>query len=285
MFDKVTLSIRGDLNPLKKRLLENPCCSTSVTFSGKRKKDDIQHIYFDAGDDLFTLDQFLNVLAEYIIDRYEPRFIERLLQEGFPTLLPAGHREVLRSVKDFADDCEVGKSARKQSILLSLYDYLRDSSEMLLDGFVAFRLKDYEAILETLTERIVEECITQHEYEDFIGLLKYFVNIQENRPRLTHLVITADGSYALISETGENITERCLAEFIDSEEFPPDANFDDLLISMLITLAPQNIALHNSEHFRNKELLQTIKRVFDGHVTYCRGCELCSVKSSTNTKI
>ena len=285
MFDKVTLGIRGDLKPLKKRILENPYCSASVTFAGKRIKDEIRYIYFETENDVFLLDQFVNLLAEYIIDRYEPQFIKRLLQEGYPTLSPVHQREVLHSAEHFADDPEIGRKARKQSILLSLYDYLREDSVMLLEGFVAFRLKDYEAILETLTERLVEECITQKEYEDFIGLLKYFVNMQENRPHLVHLVIIADGSYALLSETGENITQRCLADFIDVEDLSCRANFDDLLISMLITLAPENIALHNCEHFRNKELLQTIKRVFDGHLIYCAGCELCTVKSTKSTKV
>ena len=285
MFDKVTLGIRGDLNLLKKRILENPSCNTSVSFVGKRKKDEIHYIYFETKNDLYSLDQFLNVLSEYIIDRYEPQFIKRLLQEGFPTLSPVHQREVLRAAERFADDLEIGYQARKQSILLSLYDYLREDSVMLLDGFVAFRLKHYEAILELLTDRLVENCITQREYEDFIGLLKYFVNIQENRPHLVHVVISVNGSYTLVSESGENITERCLSDFVDCGNIPDNTNFDDLLISMLITLAPENIAIHNSEQIRNKELFQTIKRVFDGHLAYCTGCDICAVKNSKTKKM
>lgn len=287
MFDKVTLEIRGDLNPLKKRLLENPSCSSSVAFSGSRKKDSIHSVEFDSQNDLFALDQFLNVLAEYILERYEMSKMEHLLREEYPSLPLAGRREMLRCVKQFEDDCEIGREVRKQAILLSLYDYLRDNSEMLLEGFVTFRLREYESLLERLAERVAEACMTQREYEDFIGLLKYFVNLQENRPHLTHLVVVADGSYALLSEAGENITERCLAEFTEEDEIPEVADFDDLLISMLITLAPRNILLHNAEAFRNKELLNTMQRVFDGHFLCCKGCDLCRMwqaKKNQHTK-
>lgn len=283
MFDKVTLGIRGDLNFLKKRIMENPNCIPAVSFAPSGNQNGNHYIYFEANDDLYLLDQFLNVLAEYIIDRYEAQMLKRLLHEDYPTLSPAQKREVLRGAELYTDDPEIGYSARKQAVLLSLYDYLREDSVMLLDGFVAFRLKEYESMLENMSERLVDGCITQREYEDFISLLKYFVNIQESRPSLTHVVVTVDERYELLSESGENITGRCLSDFVDCNDIPENANFDDLLISMLITLAPESIMVHNADQIRNKELFQTIRRVFDGRLAYCTGCDLCAAKSATTT--
>lgn len=283
MYDKVTLGMRGDLNFLKKRILENSDCIRAVSFSPAEKKNEVHTICFRVNDDLFLLDQFMNVLAEYIIERYEPQLLSRLLTESYPQLSAAQKREVLRTKERCSDDPDIGYNARKQAVLLSLYDYLREDSCLLLDGFVSFRLKEYEMMLKTVCERLVEDCITRHEYEDFIGLLKYFVSIQEARPQLVHVLVTIDGRYELFAQNGENITERCLSDFIDVSDIPSNANFDDLLISMLITLAPKSIVVHNAEQIRNKELFQTIRRVFDGHLIYCTGCEICAAKSVTTT--
>ncbi len=285
MFDKVTLGIRGDLNFLKQKLLQNSPQIPSVSFSALDDSTGFYFVCFEPKNDLHTLDQFISVLAEYIIDRYEPQMIKRLLKESYPSLPPAQKRNILRGIEVYADDPDIGYSARKKAVVLSLYDYLREDSDMLLDGFVAFRLKEYESMLENMVERLVDDCITQREYEDFIDLLKYFVSVQEIRPSLAHVVVTIDGRYCIVSEQGENITQRCLSDFVDCSNIPENTNFDDLLISMLITLAPQKIMVHNAENIRNPELFQTIKQVFAGQIAYCTGCEICAVKSMTTTLV
>jgi hypothetical protein len=55
-----------------------------------------------------------------------------------------------------------------------------------------------------------------------------------------------------------------------------ELNFDDLLVSTLITLAPKLITIHCISSFKNKELLETIKNVFTNRVLICNGCNLCS---------
>ena len=72
--------------------------------------------------------------------------------------------------------------------------------------------------------------------------------------------------YTVLDENNEDITEKCIADFGGVEETPYE-NFDDLLISVLITLAPEKIVIHNGENIKNRELFDTIKRVF-GKVEY-----------------
>ena len=57
-----------------------------------------------------------------------------------------------------------------------------------------------------------------------------------------------------------------------------EINYDDLLVSSLITLAPRKVVIHSIGHFRNKELMETIKNVFYGRVIICQGCDVCSVR-------
>lgn len=280
VYDKITLGVRGDINLIKNRLLSCPDCVFPISIEKNGENDEITYLYFDFDNNLYILDRYLNTIAEYIIDRYEIRFIKRLLSENHNYLAPAQKREVLKNIELFTDDPDIGYNARKQAILLSIYDYLKEDTTMLLDGFVSFRLKEYESILEEVIDRLIDNYVTQKEYEEFIGLLKYFVNIQEPRPKLTHIIVTIDGRYNLLDESGHNITSKCLSDFVDEEDNLTEINYDDLLISMLITLAPEKLVIHGSENIKNKELFTTIKRVFDNNLTYCTGCDICASKAA-----
>jgi hypothetical protein len=55
-----------------------------------------------------------------------------------------------------------------------------------------------------------------------------------------------------------------------------DINYDDLLISTLITISPRKLYLHNLNSFENKELVKTITNVFSDRINICPGCEMCS---------
>lgn len=275
MFDRITLGVNGDVNLIQARLYNHPECVFPISVSKEEKEKTVTYISFEPSDDVFLLDQYVNVVAEYIIERYEKRLLRRILEESYPELSVVQKREVLKNTECCTDDPKIGYQARKQAVLLSVYDYIREENIMLLDGFVAFRLKEYETLLEQLAERLVEQYIAHKEYEEFVGLLKYFVNIQQARPALAHVLVCENGGYILLDEKGEDITARCFADFVDSEVLLTEEAYDDLLISVLITLAPKEVAVHNRQAISNHELFSTIAQVFDGNITYCDGCELC----------
>ena len=147
-----------------------------------------------------------------------------------------------------------------------------------MEGLVTFRMKEYEALLTQAAEQLFDIYLTHKEYEEFIELLRYFVNVQSARPHLTHLIVHSRGMYTILNEDKEDITAECISDFARPEEISTD-NFDDLLISMLITLAPEKIIVHNSVDIKNAELFDTINKVF-GKVEYCTGCEMCGVKAA-----
>lgn len=110
-------------------------------------------------------------------------------------------------------------------------------------------------------KKMEEELIIQREYDEFIKLLKYFLDIQE--PKIKEVYVTAldNGSYELKDVDDNKIYNEYFMEDIISSY--GSVNYDDLLMSTLITLAPRKIIINNSNSFTNKELLNTIIRVFD----------------------
>ncbi len=275
MYDRITLGVNGDCSLIQTRLCNHPECVFPISITKDETYEPITYIEFDPTDDIFILNQYVCVVAEYIIDRYETRMLRRILEEHYPDLSPVQKREILKNIESFSDDPDVGYKARRQSVLLSVFDYLKEDSTMFLDGFVAFRLKDYEILLLLLAEKLVDHYMTQKEYEEFISLLKYFVNVQSPRPELVHIFVHSEGGYTLSDERGEDITARCFADFLDGEVLLTEEAYDDLLISVLITLAPQKLTVHHADAIKNQELFTTISRVFDGNVEFCRACPLC----------
>ena len=79
----------------------------------------------------------------------------------------------------------------------------------------------------------------ENEYREFIRLLKYFVDIQEPKYENIHIIATNHGTYTLLDDRREEITNECIKEYLN-EISESEINYDDLLVSSLITLAPKN---------------------------------------------
>ena len=155
-------------------------------------------------------------------------------------------------------------------------DYFDNSNNIILDGFVNFRLKEYIKDLKEVVDKAVDDFLMDREYKEFIRLLRYFVDIQEPKIDTVHVIVSYDNRYTLLDEKKKEITNECIQEYVN-EIAEGEINYDDLLVSSLITFAPRKIIIHCTGQFRNKELMETIKNVFSGRVVICQGCDVCMV--------
>ena len=219
------------------------------------------------------LDAFLTTLAAYIIDTYERKLLKQRLQTQHDNLKPFQLQEIVEFLPDLEEEQTLCTAARAQKVKEGLSSYFKEHEKASLEGLVTFRLKRYDVLLNKVADRLLELYFMHKEYEEFIDLLRYFVHVQDRRPQLVHLVVHPCSMYAILNEDKEDITAECIADFAAPEEVCSD-NFDDLLISILITLAPEKIVVHNGSMIENDTLFTTIHKVFDA-VEYCTGCSLC----------
>jgi hypothetical protein len=54
-----------------------------------------------------------------------------------------------------------------------------------------------------------------------------------------------------------------------------EMNYEDLLVSALITLAPKEVVLHIKNEGQYDNTVTTLKNVFSNRVMVCMGCDLC----------
>ncbi len=221
-----------------------------------------------------------NALADYIINKYEEKLIERIINCNYCYFNALEKKEVIKFAmriirnedKSFLNS--LFQIRRRNIIIRKLLDYFEGSDNIILDGFVNFRLKDYIIDLEEIVDKAVDDFLMDKEYKEFIKLLTYFVEIQEPKFDVVHVITRKDNRYTLMDQDFNEITNQCIKEFINDISVN-DINYDDLLVSSLITLAPRNIVIHGSIPIKNKELLKTIKNVFYGRIAMCTSCEMC----------
>ncbi len=230
-----------------------------------------------------------NALADYIIEQYEQKLLVRLINSNYGYFSVSDRKEILRlSLKIIRNEDKVFLNTlfqirRRNLIVKKLLEYFENSSSIILDGFVNFRLKDYIKDLEEIIDKAVDDFLMEREYKEFIRLLRYFVEIQDPKVNVVHVVMEFENRYMLMDEKKQVITNECIQEFVtDLNE--TEINHDDLLVSSLITLSPKKIVIHNVEKFKNKELLDTIKNVFLGKVVLCNDCEICSLSLVTSER-
>ena len=272
-------------------------------------KDGIDFVYEDycVGNSLFVRcgvkDKFLNILTdkrayeefkyllskaltEVIIEHYEHRILKKIAKANFFYLSEKERSSVtdnaLKLLKDEKMMLPGGfyKATRRSKIMRSILEYLEVENEINIDGFVNFRLSAYINELSDTMERALEIFVAEREYNEFIKLLRYFVEIQECKIDTIHLCQSKDGRYIMYDENRNRVSSDYFDE-LRSEILDDTINYDDLLISTLITISPKRITIHDIESFKNKELVQTIMNVFAERISICDKCELCSGKAES----
>lgn len=169
---------------------------------------------------------------------------------------------------------------RKNSMIDKIVECVEENREINIKGFITFRMKELKEDIESILDRVVEKFMSEKEYKEFIRLLKYFVEIQESKIDEINIIIQKDGEYIIKDKKGVDISESILNS-ISEARFTGTANLEDLLISGLITNAPEKIVFHCIENCLNMELIETIKNVFLDKVSFCKTCKECkSIRNS-----
>ncbi|MFZ5823244.1 MAG: putative sporulation protein YtxC [Bacillota bacterium] len=226
-----------------------------------------------------------SALSDVIVERWENDLIRKIIRGSYSYF----SRDEQDLIADYTgrtlngaggDSHHWHKVNRKSQILHRLRDYLDSADELVVEGFVTFRLRDYVEELEDAVDRAVDEFLMEREYKEFIRLLQYFVDVQEPRIDHVHVLLRPGGSFKLVDDDGGAIKSEALEEFV-VEMVDSEVNYEDLLISALITLAPRSLTVHVQNRSDDRdEALETITGVFGERAVVCDGCSFCAAIQS-----
>lgn len=245
---------------------------------------DDKTIYEIAFEDFLNLfyDRMTNVLSEIFLQEITEKFVQVLLKKQYGCFDPYERKLILKHfqeneknrLSEFERKNPDEGTEEKARIIQQLNHYLLENSFIHLEGFFRFRLKDYQIQLEHRIDQAVEDFLIEKEYNEFIKILRYFVELQEPKIETIHLYMNDEEKYLLYDQEGRRIDNEnfeCLSEEIKEK----DVSQDDLLIGSLITLAPANLVIHLSEQMKNKEIIETIRKVFFEKISVCYENNVC----------
>jgi putative sporulation protein YtxC len=154
----------------------------------------------------------------------------------------------------------------KESIFNRVYEYISKNNHINIDGFVKFRMKDFLNYISKLSDRGLEEYLIKKDQDEFINVLKYFVEMQEEKIDILKVHILKDGSFILCDKE-DNILENKNNEDMINMVLKENLNYEDFLISTLLTLCPKQILIYdNLENNVSKEIIETVKSIFGDKV-------------------
>lgn len=209
----------------------------------------------DTADGL-VFERYINTLSDYIIEKYEDKILKRIISKKYPEIPNIVTNEIIKLKK------EVDFSERKMVLAESLKGYFSENISGSVEGIVNFRLCNYKKHLNALVDDIVDIYYLNREYEDFIELLRYFISVQNERTDKIYIVINKDGTYTILDAKKQDITADSVSEIVNANE-AKELEHEDLLLSVLISLAPEKIIVNNKENIKNRQIFETIEKVFE----------------------
>ncbi len=225
-----------------------------------------------------------NALADIMIGNLEQFFVTKIIENKYQYFDIEGREILLEKAMIHLNNYSPNNSIhylpqieRKDRVLTRIMEYLKGNDQLVIEGFIRFRLKDYFQELELAVEQAVEDYMMEKEYKEFIRLLKYFVDIQEPKVDEVNIVIRDEGIFRILDKNGNTIENEYLEGFV-LQIMEEDIDYEDLLVSALITIAPAKVIIHFD---KNHPVMETLNNIFDSRVTVCHGCIFCEMSQES----
>lgn len=230
-----------------------------------------------------------NILYNVVIEEFYKKDILSFLSDTYFFLkfdeikdIKQSSLDALRGEERIIDENSIYCMNKKNTVIDKIVECISENKEININGFITFRMKELKEDLEAIIDKVVEKYMVDKEYNEFIKLLKYFVEVQESKIGKINLIIDNGGEYSVQDEDGNDITSKLFNDLSDLR-YKESTNMEDMLISVLITNAPEKVTIHCVENCKNSELIDTIEKVFTDRVNFCNDCKVCKkIKSSIN---
>lgn len=214
-----------------------------------------------------------DILTNCIISFYEEKLIERLINFNYFYFDVYEKLKIKEKCLNllYSDDID-DFCFRKDTLWLCVYNYLHEYKKVILQGFVDFRLSSYIKSLDYVTDLCVNKFIIEREYNEFIELLKLYIQSKSSSNHIIHLIyinkdsILLDENKNVIPTSEENLNAKYLSDISFSS--------NDYTLNTLLSILPKKIYIHLVSDDDN-EFIQTLKLIFEDRIQICTDCNIC----------
>lgn len=224
--------------------------------------------YTGQNDDAFYYG-IANLLTECVLLFYKDIFLSRILNYHYFYFDELEKKQIASLCLDKDEDFHC--------VWPHFLTYILENKSILLDGFVNFRLGDYQKNLENRLDDCVSQFVVDKEYNEFIDLLYMYIHSKSPETDKLHLIY-ANGESILLDKNKKVLS-------VSDNAFPAkylsDISFssNDFALNTLLTLLPEYLEIHLMDE--EDEFIHTLQLIFDNRVSICKNCSLCRLYKQT----
>ena len=233
-------------------------------------------IHYKGTEENLFFSTIANILSFLVLDIYEDSITRNILQKEYfyfdkfeqSIVLDKFYENRLESTEDF----EI-----KENILFeAFYNFFKDNktsvcTKLYLKGFITFRLKKYIDELESSIDSSVNQYLIEKEYQEFVSLLKVYINSEGYNSDLVHLFYRNSNKNvdAILLDKDKNVIDTSIN--LLSAKYLSDISFSssDMILNTLLNLLPRRIFIHLGDSDDEDEFVCTLEAIFEGRIVVC----------------
>lgn len=218
-----------------------------------------------------------NGLAKIIQNIFNKLYLKELIDTKVSSILQeyvqSDIDEVSNTVYDLLLDENYFEDDKKY-ITKEIREYLFQNNTLILDGYLRFRSKSFEKLIDKIIEKVISDIQMESEYDDFIEMLQFYLDCQIPKVDVVNVIINNHGLF-LLDQKNKPIETTSINSIVD-EYGVDEISKADILVSSLIVLAPNKVVIH-LKNDKEKELMQVLKKIFGDRLSFCYSCSLCDM--------
>lgn len=231
-------------------------------------------IHYKGKDIELFLSTISHLLVFLVLDLFEDTITRKILQNEYFYFDSTEKKQILDKIEEIYLD-EPSRVSNKENTLFQIfYDFMNHNPKLFLKGFITFRLKKYIYVLENIIDYAVNQYLIEKEYTEFVSLLKLYINSEESKIELVHLIYNPQESILLDKDKNMIKTDINLlnAKYLSDISF----SSSDLVLNTLLNILPQKIYIHLMDEEKD-EFITTLELIFENRVSICRDCNICRI--------
>ena len=210
----------------------------------------------------------ISMIVDAILEFYQEGIIKRIININYFYFEDFEKKIIFENCQEFfkQDEEEI-----IETVFRELKKYIKENKNIVLEGVINFRLTEYVKKLDNIVDMAVNKYIIEKEYNEFINLLKIYVNATEAKTDMFHLIYLNGESILLDKQ--KNIVQ--LEGNINNAKYLSDITFssNDIALNTLLSLLPEKIEIHIID--KEDEFINTLKLIFEDRVRICTDCNIC----------
>jgi len=232
------------------------------------------------GENVEGFEEFIaELITGAIINFYEEKIINRIINSNYFYFDDFEKKIIIENCNKLKIN---EMDTKKESLYKEIKQYIMEYKNIVLEGIINFRIKEYIQKLDSIVDMAVNQYIIEKEYTEFINLLRIYINTSEATIKSLHLIYINGESILLDEERNiVSVSNNALnAKYLSDISF----SSNDFALNTLLSLLPQKLYVHIIDI--EDDFIETLKLIFEERLNICKDCNICKTyKMINNVKI